>query len=264
MRLVQAKIFNVNRCYYVIVERIKLTDKSKILEFEYTKKLDNKNEVQYYLTNILNTKELRKNKIFINYISNDVLIETINQNKENKEDFHKQLNNLYPNYKQDYELLTGEIKYNSKNKKKVCALVKNEVISEIKTLLSLVGKKRVYYGVDSLLLQQLINKNSAMFNKKYLVLIQKNFNYYRFYQILNGKIINYIVLDSESNDFNNIYQSIIKLIDSKVDEVIVDAEYNVYIELVDKLFNVNVVLIDYIERISHIDERKIAYGKKTI
>ena len=33
MRLVQAKIFNVNRCYYVIVERIKLTDKSKILEF---------------------------------------------------------------------------------------------------------------------------------------------------------------------------------------------------------------------------------------
>lgn len=264
MRLVQAKIFNVNRCYYVIVERIKLTDKSKILEFEYTKKLDNKNEVQYYLTNILNTKELRKNKIFINYISNDVLIETINQNKENKEDFHKQLNNLYPNYKQDYELLTGEIKYNSKNKKKVCALVKNEIISEIKTLLSLVGKKRVYYGVDSLLLQQLINKNSAMFNKKYLVLIQKNFNYYRFYQILNGKIINYIVLDSESNDFNDIYQSIIKLIDSKVDEVIVDAEYNVYIELVDKLFNVNVVLIDYIERISHIDERKIAYGKKTI
>ena len=264
MRLVQAKIFNVNRCYYVIVERIKLTDKSKILEFEYTKKLDNKNEVQYYLTNILNTKELRKNKIFINYISNDVLIETINQNKENKEDFHKQLNNLYPNYKQDYELLTGEIKYNSKNKKKVCALVKNEIISEIKTLLSLVGKKRVYYGVDSLLLQQLINKNSAMFNKKYLVLIQKNFNYYRFYQILNGKIINYIVLDSESNDFNDIYKSIIKLIDSKVDEVIVDAEYNVYIELVDKLFNVNVVLIDYIERISHIDERKIAYGKKTI
>lgn len=264
MRLVQAKIFNVNRCYYVIVERIKLTDKSKILEFEYTKKLDNKNEVQYYLTNILNTKELRKNKIFINYISNDVLIETINQNKENKEDFHKQLNNLYPNYKQDYELLTGEIKYNSKNKKKVCALVKNEIISEIKTLLSLVGKKRVYYGVDSLLLQQLINKNSAMFYKKYLVLIQKNFNYYRFYQILNGKIINYIVLDSESNDFNDIYQSIIKLIDSKVDEVIVDAEYNVYIELVDKLFNVNVVLIDYIERISHIDERKIAYGKKTI
>lgn len=264
MRLVQAKIFNVNRCYYVIVERIKLTDKSKILEFEYTKKLDNKNEVQYYLTNILNTKELRKNKIFINYISNDVLIETINQNKENKEDFLKQLNNLYPNYKQDYELLTGEIKYNSKNKKKVCALVKNEIISEIKTLLSLVGKKRVYYGVDSLLLQQLINKNSAMFNKKYLVLIQKNFNYYRFYQILNGKIINYIVLDSESNDFNDIYQSIIKLIDSKVDEVIVDAEYNVYIELVDKLFNVNVVLIDYIERINHIDERKIVYGKKTI
>ena len=77
MRLVQAKIFNVNNHYYVIIERIKLTDKSKILEFEYTKKLDNKNEVQYYLTNVLNTKELRKNKIFINYISNDVLIEKV-------------------------------------------------------------------------------------------------------------------------------------------------------------------------------------------
>ena len=37
MRLVQAKIFNVNNHYYVIIERIKLTDKSKILEFEYTK-----------------------------------------------------------------------------------------------------------------------------------------------------------------------------------------------------------------------------------
>ncbi len=264
MRLVQAKIFNVNSHFYVIVERIKLSDKAKILEFEYTKKLDNKNEVQYYLTNVLNTKELRKNKIFINYISNDVLIETINQNKETKEDFHKQLNNLYPNYKQEYELLTGEIKYNSKNKKKVCALVKNEIVNEIKTILSLVGKKRVYYGVDSLLLQQLINKNIVLFNKKYIVLIQKNFNYYRFYQILNGKIINYIVLDCESSNFNNIYLKIIKLIDSKVDEVIVDAEYNIYIELVDKLFNVNVVLIDYIDKINHIDERKIAYGKKTL
>ena len=118
--------------------------------------------------------------------------------------------------------------------------------------------------MDSLLLQQLINKNNTLFNKKYVVLIQKNFNYYRFYQILNGKIINYIVLDCESSDFNNIYIKIIKLIDSKVDEVIVDAEYNLYIELVDKLFNVNVVLIDYIEKINHIDERKIAYGKKAL
>ena len=69
--------------------------------------------------------------------------------------------------------------------------MKIEIVNEIKNILSLVGKKRVYYGVDSLLLQQLINKNNALFNKKYVVLIQKNFNYYRFYQILNGKIKNW-------------------------------------------------------------------------
>lgn len=259
MKLVQVKIFNVNKHYYVIIEKIKFTDKSKKVEFEYTKKIDTRSEVQYYLTNILNNKELRKNKIFINFISNDVLIETIT---ETNDDYKKKLNELYPNYSANYNLLTSEIKYNSKNKKKVCALVKFETINEIKTILSLVGKKKVYYGIDALMLQNLINKNNTEFNKKYVVLIQKINNYYRFYQILNTKIINYIILDESSGDFKEFYENIIKLIDSKVDEVIVDAEYKVYIDLVDKLFSVNVVLIDYLDKLSNIDERKIVYGKK--
>ena len=80
MKIVEVKIFNTSADYFVIVEKIKYNNNFKIIEQEYSRKIESTNEIQYYLTNILNTIDFRKNKIFINYISNDVLIETLNSN----------------------------------------------------------------------------------------------------------------------------------------------------------------------------------------
>lgn len=263
MKIVEVKIFNTSADYFVIVEKIKYNNNFKIIEQEYSRKIESTNEIQYYLTNILNTIDFRKNKIFINYISNDVLIETLNSN-DLKFNLNKELNMIYPNYHLDYNLFTGEIKMNSKNKKIVCALVKIEVINKIKTFISFVGKKEIYFGLDILMLQCFINKNISLFSKKYILLIQKNYIFYRFYQILNGKIVNYLILDEESNEFKNIYKSVINKIDGKVDEVIFEGDYKTYHMLIVQLFNVNIHYIDYNDKLKNLDERKLIYGKNKI
>lgn len=264
MKFVEVKIFNDENEYFVYIEKMKFNGKQKIIEQEYYQNFNSISEIQYYLTNILNTNEFRKNKIFINYISNDVLIETIGNKLNNKIDLKKELNMYYPNYQLDYSVLSGEIKLSSKNKKIVCALVQHDVINKIKSVISFVGKKDVFFGIDVLMLQFFINKNINLFYKKYILLIQKNKKFYRIYQVLNGKIINYIVLNEEKRNFNKVYESIIKSIDNKIDEVIFDGNYMEYHNLVEKLFKVKVILIEYIEKIKNLDERKLAYGKNKI
>lgn len=264
MRLVEVKIFNVENDYFVNIEKLKFNNNLKIVEQEYYQSFNMINEVQYYITNILNTPEFRKNKIFINYISNDVLIETINNNLNNKINIKRELNMYYPNYHLEYSLFSGEIKLNSKNKKVVCALVKHDIMNKIKSLISFVGKKEVYFGIDILMLQCFINKNLNVFSKKYVLLIQKNNKFYRFYQILNSKIINYLVLSDDNMDFNQMYNSILKSIDNKIDEIIFEGNYMEYHNLVEKLFNVNVILTEYMEKLKYLDERKLIYGKNKI
>ena len=75
-------------------------------------------------------------------------------------------------------------------------------------------------------------------------------------------IINYIVIKDTSTEFEMIFNNILSCIDNKVDEVIVDVDYKEYLNLTEKLYNVNIILIDYLDKINFIDERKIPYGKK--
>ena len=97
------------------------------------------------------------------------------------------------------------------------------------------------------MLQFYINKNKAFFIKKYILLIQKTFHYYRVYQILNGKIINYIILNDQKDEFSQMYKDITNNMNNKIDEVIFEGDYNKYQDLVDKLLKISVVLIDYID-----------------
>jgi hypothetical protein len=262
MRFIEIKIFEVNSEYFLLIEKIKLSNKSKIIEQEYCKEVQTKKDAEYYLTTILNNKEYRKYRLFINYISNDVIIEVINNSKELKNNYLNELNTLYPNYQLEYDVMHGEIKINANNKKKICALIKNNVFSEIKNFINLVNKKNIYFGLDVFLLQSFLNDNNRYFHKKFIVLIQKNYNYYRVYQIYYGKIINYIVIKDTSKEFEMIFNNILSCIDNKVDEVIVDVDYKEYLSLTEKLYNVNIILIDYLDKINFIDERKIPYGKK--
>ena len=115
MRFIEIKIFDVNSEYFLSIEKINLLNKSKIIEQEYCKEVQTKKDAEYYLTTILNNKEYRKYRLFINYISNDVIIEVINNSKELKNNYLNELNILYPNYQLEYDVMHGEIKINANN-----------------------------------------------------------------------------------------------------------------------------------------------------
>lgn len=264
MRFVEVKVFFDGDDYFIIIEKLNYKNNIKIIEQEFTKEFKDKNEIKYYITNVLNNKEFRKLKIFINYISNDVIIEVINENKETKTKYLEELEKLYPNYKNEFNLLCGEIKINANNKKIVCALLKYDISKNINNIISFVGKEKVYYGIDPVLLQTFINNNLNLFNKKYIIIIQKNFHFYRIYQIYNTKILNYVVLNEKSPFFKNNFEHCLKTIDNKVDELILDAPYSLYNEFIEKFFNVNVSFMDYQEKLKYLDERKIVYAKKKI
>lgn len=264
MKCVEVKIFNVLNQYFVVVEKICFKKNIKLLEEEFIKEFNDLDDLKYYLTNVLNTKELRKDKIFINYISNDVIIEVINNNTNLKIDYHKEINKLYPNYNFDYNLLIGELKIKLSYKKGICALVKKDVYKSVTSLLSFVGKEKIYYGLDPLLLQLFLNDKLNNLNHQFIILIQKNFNFYRFYKVLNGKIIDYIVLKDDINLFDQMFNKLIYNITSKINEVIFEGPYNLYKELVDKLQNISVIYLDSIDYLKNIDERKITYGKKKL
>lgn len=262
MKFIEIKIFNINAEYFVLIEKIKLSNNSKIIEQEFYKEVKTKKDVEYYLNNILNNKENRKYKFFINYISNDIIIEVINISKELRNNYLTELNTLYPNYQLEYNVMHGEIKVNPNNKKIICALLHNNIFNEIKNIINLINKKNIYLGMDVFLLQNFLNDNLKLFYKKYVILIQKNYSYYRVYQIYYGKIVNYIVIKDDSKEFEIIFNNILNFIDNKVDEVIVDVDYKEYLKLTEKLYNINIILIDYLEKLNFIDERKFPYGKK--
>jgi hypothetical protein len=50
----------------------------------------------------------------------------------------------------------------------------------------------------------------------------------------------------------------------KIDEVIFEGDYNKYQDLVDKLLKVSVVLIEYIDILKNLDERKLVYANNKI
>ena len=264
MKFIEVKVFHDQINYFLIIEKINFKNNQKIIEQEFKNEIQDINEVKYYLTSILNNVEYRKYKTFINFISNDVIIEVVNENKTTKTNYLTEINKLYPNYHIDYQLLSSVMKINSENKKRICALVSNQMVKDVNSIISFSGKNKIYLGIDALLLQMFINDNVLYFNKKYIIILQKTFSYYRIYQILNGKIINYIIINENNNNFNNIFTTCLRNIDNKADEVIFEGPYMVYNNLVEKYFMVSITFMDNIDKIRYLDERKIAYGKKKL
>ena len=73
---------------------------------------------------------------------------------------------------------------------------------------------------------------------------------------------NYIILDETIDSFYEIYNKILNQFSNKIDEIIIDGEYKFYLSLVDKLKGINITIIDYLERLRYIDEKKISSAKK--
>ena len=128
MRFIEIKIFDVNSEYFLLIEKIKLSNKSKIIEQEYCKEVQTKKDAEYYLTTILNNKEYRKYRFFINYNSNDVIIEVINNSKELKNNYLNELN--IKDYRNHYLF---KLKKDKNNKDKIKALV-DDLVNNTKEL----------------------------------------------------------------------------------------------------------------------------------
>ena len=60
------------------------------------------------------------------------------------------------------------------------------------------------------------------------------------------------------------YKDIMNNMNNKIDEVIFEGDYNKYQDLVDKLLKISVVLIDYIDILKNLDERKLEYANNKI
>ena len=60
------------------------------------------------------------------------------------------------------------------------------------------------------------------------------------------------------------YKDITNNMNNKIDEVIFEGDYNKYQDLVDKLLKISVVLIDYIDILKNLDERKLEYANNKI
>lgn len=262
MKFIQIKIFKVSINYFILIEKIRIFNSCKIIEQEFYKEVYDKKEAEYYITSFLNDKDFRKYKYFINYISNDPILEVISDNNDFKTNYQNELNVFYPNYQLEYDVHIGKIKINNKNRKIVCVLMKKETNNDMKSFIRLINKKNIVYGVDLFLLQSFINQNKHYFLRKYIVIIQKTYHYYRIYKVFYGKIVDYLVVKDETSEFNTVFDKVIATIDYKVDEVIVDLNYKEYIRLTEKLLNINVVLISYLNNLNYLDERKIVYAKK--
>lgn len=261
MKIVKVLVFKFQSKIFLNIEKIKINDKNKIIEKEIKKDFNDSSETQYFLANVLNNIEFKNYKVFVNYISNDVLIENINKNfndNVNKANVLSDLNNLYPNYNLDYDVNISEVKNKGGNKKHLISLVPKNLYTTINEFIYRVNNKNLWFGIDILLFQELIKKYSNYFIKKYIILIQKNDSFIRIYQILNGYIINYVVLYENEELFNLIMCQF----GNTVDEIIIDGEYRFYSKLCDKYKNINFTIIDYIERLKNIDEKKIIFAKK--
>ena len=80
MKIVKVLVFKFQSKIFLNIEKIKINDKNKIIEKEIKKDFNDSSETQYFLANVLNNIEFKNYKVFVNYISNDVLIENINKN----------------------------------------------------------------------------------------------------------------------------------------------------------------------------------------
>lgn len=267
MKYIIIKVFEFNNEFAInlIVEKIKSSQ--RMVEKDLFKTFPSSILLKQYLNNIPINLEYHKSKIFIDYINDKILIENIipEITAGLKKDILKdKVNLIYPNYNLKYQTSLKEFNLKNKKKQSTITLIPNELQHRLNEYFNCVQCNNKVYGYDLMLFQAYLNKKTYLFSNKYLLLIQKNHIIWRFFEILNGVIINYLIINEEKNYFDDVLAHILVNIEKTYDEIIIDADYKTYIGFNEKFPLANIVYIDFISKLKNIDERKIMYAKSKI
>lgn len=258
------KVFELNNEYAIrlIVETIR--NSQKIIEKDLFKTFSSDFLLKQYLGSIVTSLEYKKAKIFFNYITNKIIIENIIPEIDcgSMKDFLKEkINLIYPNHKLKYDNYLKEVTLKNKKKQYTITLIPKEIQDTINIYFSSINQSQKVYGYDLILFQDYLTKNKHLFTKKYLLIIQKDYVYWRFFEVLGGVVINYLIMNEENDCFKEVTSNILGNIEKAYDEVIIDADYKTYISFNEKYPLVNITYVDFIPKLKNIDERKINYAK---
>ncbi len=267
MKYIMLKIFENQNKYGLRLMVGKYKDNYKNIEKDLFKYFDSKILLKQYLNNLPISFDSNKTKIFINYIGNQIIIDNIipEIDKNLKKDvLIDKINDLYPDNNLKCDRFVNEIILNNKKKQYVVSIIPKNTNEKLLEFARCINSQKIEVGLDVILFQSYLLKKKISFNKKLFLLIQKDDIYWRFYQVLNGVIINYLLLNEEDDCFKIIIDDISSHIDKSYDEIIVDADYRTFVLFTEKYPTLNISYVDYVSNLKNIDERKIEYGKKVI
>lgn len=241
-----------------------IKDNQKFVEKDSFKVFSDIEELKKYLSNISFNINYLKAKLFIDFIFGEVLIETIiKENEVNKNVYIKEkLSDIYPKYINKYDVYQEDDYKNNRFKNYYLIMIPKKLSKTMTEIVNMFYLNKKVFGVDCLLFQQHLNKNIHYFYKKNIVLIQKDCSFWRFYKIINGKIVDYLVLNEDYEQFNKIKNEIFNEIVVNIDEIIIDSDYRSYALISEEIRHQNITYIECAPRLKNIDERKIFYAKE--
>ena len=264
MKYIVIKIFNSDNHYLLKLQYLKYNDINRLIYGEIVRDFTSLKEVQMFLSNYTYNNDYKNAPFLINYISNDVIIENIKieKNKPNINKIKQQINEFYPNFETNYQFYL--MNYSLSNQRKFISvkLYQKAIIKMLNEVFNNLNRRKVYYNLDSIMLDNYISRIKFNNLSKHVVFIQIENGFWRFSEIINNRLIKYLLIDQSDIYFEKELNMIFHNLDRRIDEIIVDSDYKTYTKLCDDWSSYNVLYIDYVDKLRYLDERKLVYASK--
>lgn len=260
MKYIFIKLYDLKDKFYINLSLFKLKDKRKYIEKEMFRSFESIEDVKSFIISFDFSGSYTKSKILFNYITNDTFIDTIQFEKEKKKSFkesvNKRIQEFYPNYQLTFDTFTEE--YQLKNRSKyISTIFVPKKIYNILDNFNYINHKKINCEIDMISFQRYLNQNISYFKNLFILLLISEGPLWRYYEILNGKLSNFILFSTESDVCNNVLKQINSTVDRRYDHIVIDCEYKQYLDISERWKVLNVIYIDYFERFKYVDEKKI-------
>lgn len=260
MKYIYIKLYDLGNKIYVNLCLFRLKDKRKLIEKEMFRSFESIDDVKAFIDSFDFSGSYIKSKILFNYITNLTFVETIQFEKEKKLSFNdsvnKRIQEYYPNYQLTHDLMIEE--YQLKNRTKyISSIFIPKKVYNILDNFNYINHKKISCEIDCPSFQKYLNKNNGYFKNLFILLIINEGPLWRYYEILCGKLTNFIMYSLENESANFVVDELNKTVDRRYDHIVIDCEYKQYLEMQEKWKVFNVTFIDYFERLKYVDEKKI-------
>ncbi len=263
MKFIVLKIFEVDKIYTIKVQYIKYNEQKRTIDNEYISEVKDLQNFKYFLKNFTVNNEYKKATLIINYISNQVIIDNLNlDNRTSNNKVKALVNNIYPNFETTH---TGSYQiYSLYNKRKylLVRLFNKQNDSELHNQCEMINYKKKIFNYDQFYIDDFIAHHKYKLMYKHIIFIQVENNFWRFSEILNGKLVNYLILNEKNENFETDKNYIFKIIDRRIDEIIMDSDYRTFVSFSEEWSMYNIMYVDYAEKFRYFDEKKYVMAIK--